>query len=143
MWLLDGTFKTCPLLFHQLFTIHGVKEKKSIPLVFALLSHKTQSIYEHLFKEIVGLQDGLNPKYIMSDFEMACNFEDTYIGRPDVRQLSGRRIPRFAILDWKMYESVVMDMPRTNNSVEGWHTKFSKLVSITHPPPMHSSKNYN
>lgn len=31
MILVDGTFKTCPVLFSQIFTVHGIKEKLSIP----------------------------------------------------------------------------------------------------------------
>lgn len=36
MWFVDGTFKTVPLIFNQLFTIHGVKEKQFLPLVYVL-----------------------------------------------------------------------------------------------------------
>jgi len=40
-WYADGTFKSVPLLFHQLYTIHGLEEGNSIPLVYALLPGKS------------------------------------------------------------------------------------------------------
>lgn len=30
----DGTFKSCPKMFYQLFTIHGVKNHNYTPLIF-------------------------------------------------------------------------------------------------------------
>ena len=44
-WYADGTFKTVLLLFHQLYTLHGLKQKGSLPLVFALLPDKTEETY--------------------------------------------------------------------------------------------------
>ncbi|KAK9738131.1 hypothetical protein QE152_g10123 [Popillia japonica] len=41
-WYADGTLKTVPLLFNQLYTIHGLKEDASVPLVYALLPNRTK-----------------------------------------------------------------------------------------------------
>jgi len=41
---IDGTFKSCPKLFYQLFIIHGAKNTSYTPLVFFLLTGKTVSI---------------------------------------------------------------------------------------------------
>jgi hypothetical protein len=32
-----------------------------------------------------------------------------------------------------MYDRVVQDLPRSNNSIEGWHHAFNNRVSIKHP----------
>lgn len=45
LWFADGTFKVSPSLFYQVYTIHGSLHGTVVPLVFALLSNKTQSTY--------------------------------------------------------------------------------------------------
>lgn len=39
----------------------------------------------------------------------------------------------FKLEVWNMLENTTMDLPRTNNSVEGWHTQFAKVVAVNHP----------
>ena len=34
MWFIDGTFKSAPKLFYQMFTIHTIKNEQCIPLLF-------------------------------------------------------------------------------------------------------------
>ena len=34
---------------------------------------------------------------------------------------------------WNVYSRVVEDLPRSNNSIEGWHRAFNNRVSIKHP----------
>lgn len=34
---------------------------------------------------------------------------------------------------WNVYDRIVHDLPRFNNSIEGWHRAFSSCVSIKHP----------
>jgi len=46
--LMDGTFKSCPKPFCQLYMILAYVSTFYIPLVFALLPDKTQSTYETL-----------------------------------------------------------------------------------------------
>lgn len=70
-WFCDGTFSTVPLLFKQLFTVHALKEKLSIPLLFALLPGKSANIYKEVFNQILKLFPQTNPKSIMSDFELS------------------------------------------------------------------------
>ena len=45
----DGTFSVAPIVFYQVYTIHGVIENAVIPLVYALLPNKTQDTNEKLF----------------------------------------------------------------------------------------------
>ena len=35
-WHADGTFKSCPTLFYQVFTIHAVMNEQKVPMVFFL-----------------------------------------------------------------------------------------------------------
>ena len=59
-------------------------------------------------------------------------FEDTYIGRLH-RRGQTRAAPFFSIDIWNVHGQVENDLPRTNNSVEGWHRKMQLAVSAHHP----------
>lgn len=48
--------------------------------------------------------------------------EKTYIGVVDKR-INQRKIPRFPISTWNLHERVLKQLPRTNNSVESWHSQ--------------------
>lgn len=69
----DGAFKSCPKMFYQLFTIHGVKNHNYMPLIFFLLTGKTKQIYEDAFTNLLIKMNDLNlnlsPKIIYADFE--------------------------------------------------------------------------
>ena len=58
-------------------------------------------------------------------------FEDTYIGR--FRMNAPRRPPLFPIDLWDMFHRTDNELPRTNNSVEGWHRSF-QVTFIILPP---------
>ena len=49
-WIMDGTFKTVPTLFRQLYNIHaptgGNVNFRVVPLVYALMSTKTEELYQ-------------------------------------------------------------------------------------------------
>ena len=45
----------------------------------------------------------------------------------------GRKKPQFDHTLWNIYDRVIADLPRSNNSVEGWHSAFANHVTITHP----------
>ena len=217
-WFADGTFKSAPPLFQQLYTIHVLKCNKVIPMVYVLSNEKSTNSYIHVLTELKHLQSRLNPSTIMVDFEQAAllafqtifpdavqqgcffhfsqciwrklqqtpdlqqryisdehfalnirhlaalafvpkddvitvfdelmdsefyidnsvdlreflhYFEDTWIGRPARR--GGRSAPLYPIELWNVHAQVVEDLPRTNNSVEGWHRGFSHLLSANHP----------
>jgi len=55
-WLADGTFKTCPNIFQQLYCIHASIKRGSeeiyVPLVYGLLVGKSQPIYSEMFNLI-------------------------------------------------------------------------------------------
>ena len=77
MWIMDGTFKTCPSLFSQIYSIHGVIKTDSstvcIPCIYMLMSSKSESSYKTVFQEILVAAQSygviLKPRFIMTDFE--------------------------------------------------------------------------
>ncbi len=52
-WIIDGTFETVPALFRQLYSIHapggGNVNSQIVPLVYALMSTKTEELYQRFF----------------------------------------------------------------------------------------------
>jgi hypothetical protein len=57
-------------------------------------------------------------------------FEDTWIGRVDRRN---RRKPAlFPVSLWNCHAYLKENIPRTNNSVEGWHNSFSSTLNVIH-----------
>ena len=78
--LMDGTFKTTPQLFTQLYTIHGMrlegevpnqKPSKTVPLIFFLLPDKAQSTYQRSFAYLAQLLPNWAPEFALLDFERA------------------------------------------------------------------------
>lgn len=76
-WIGDGTFKTVPDIFLQLYTIHapvGTINDVTVPLVYSLLTSKKAQLYDQLFinlNEIAfELDCELSPKFILTDFEI-------------------------------------------------------------------------
>lgn len=57
-------------------------------------------------------------------------WEDTYIGR---QRRNRRADPKFPIHIWNVRDRVLQGLPRTNNSVEGWHHAFQQTVDCHHP----------
>ena len=78
-WIMDGTFKTVPTLFRQLYTIHGniggSENSQIMPLVYALMSSKSEGYYKKLFQELIEFSEDQNidlqPQFILTDFEKA------------------------------------------------------------------------
>lgn len=74
IWI-DGTFKTCPKLFHQLYVIHGSVLGHVFPFVYCLTTRKTQDTYttilQHLFGHASEIGFSLNPPRVSCDFELA------------------------------------------------------------------------
>ena len=75
MWFCDGTFKTSPRLFAQLYTIHGMIDGVCFPFVYALLPSKSERVYRILLREVSTFAEEnditLNPRFVMLDFELS------------------------------------------------------------------------
>ena len=217
-WYGDATFKVCPEIFFQLYTLHAQHDGRIFPCIFALLPNKTQATYNRFFREVFGhiLAYGNGPDDILIDFERSvinaisiqnpnidikgcfyhlcsniwkhiqnfglqerykgdaefalqirmiaalaflppadvvpafenlCDdirhnygvqadeillyFEDNYIGR--FMRNAPRQNPLFAIDLWNMFHRTDQELPRTNNSVEGWHRAFQSNLTECHP----------
>lgn len=71
----DGTFKVVPRLFYQLYSLHvDISQNKDtvnfVPLIYILLSNKSQNTYERLFK-ILKDQFTVHINYYKCDYEIA------------------------------------------------------------------------
>ena len=78
-WIMDGTFKTVPRIFYQLYTIHapiGAEDNSRIlPLVYALMTGKSEELYQALFQNLIEFAEenniSLRPSKVLTDFEKA------------------------------------------------------------------------
>lgn len=74
--------------------------------------------------------DDLIETYPPELYNLSTYFEETYIGR---KMRNGRRQPRFPISMWNMSDRLQNGLPRTNNSVESWHSSFQGSLQCSHP----------
>jgi hypothetical protein len=58
-------------------------------------------------------------------------FEDTWIGRLDRR--NRRKSALFPVSLWNCFKYILENIPRTNNSVEGWHNSIASSLNACHP----------
>ena len=71
LWLVDGTFKTTPKYFYQLYRVHGSYQWTVLPLVYGFLPDKSKTTYPTFFGHLKTLKPGLAPKTILVDLEKA------------------------------------------------------------------------
>lgn len=75
-FFMDGTFKSCPSPFTQLFTVHGDVNSSTetngvVPMLFALMSNRKADSYVVLFSIIKSQIPEFHPVKIHCDFELA------------------------------------------------------------------------
>lgn len=77
-WMADGTFKTAPKVFMQLFSIHacvGGINGPVLPCVYVLMTRRTGELYDVIMQALNELASDanivLNPKFVLTDFERA------------------------------------------------------------------------
>lgn len=68
-WLGDKTFRSVPKVFQQLYTLHGLKDGKGLPLVYILAPNKNKELYIEVLRVLKQHQSDLKPKKLMIDFE--------------------------------------------------------------------------
>jgi hypothetical protein len=69
-WLADGTFRSSPSMFYQLWVIHGLYRGRVLPFIFCLLPNKQQQIYNRVLEQIL-VNIPRRPTTIIIDFEKA------------------------------------------------------------------------
>ena len=59
IWLADGTFKSAPALFAQVYVIHSLRGEPNpfedghlLPCLFPLLPNKTEAVYLRMWEKI-------------------------------------------------------------------------------------------
>ena len=72
-WFVDGTFKVCPTLFFQLYTVHAQNNGRILPCIFRLLPNKFQTTYTEFFVQVrnLAILHGDGPNAILFDFGQA------------------------------------------------------------------------
>ncbi|KAG0431132.1 hypothetical protein DMUE_5591 [Dictyocoela muelleri] len=68
--LIDGTFRSTPPGFYQTLFIYSEIFKKFYPVIYTLMTGKTEDLYVRVFEEVKRIFD-LNPQYIICDFKLA------------------------------------------------------------------------
>ena len=78
IFLADGTFKTAPILFEQVYVIHALRGGPEqfenghlLPSLFVLLTKKTDDVYMRMWEVIQQLCPGAQPTHMLMDFERA------------------------------------------------------------------------
>lgn len=71
-WFLDGTFKVCPVIFHQMYSILvKVSDGKTVPVIYSLLPSKSAATYRRFLRIVCDVLDGAHPQVVHVDFEIA------------------------------------------------------------------------
>jgi len=80
IWFADGTFKSVPNIYNQLYTIHGNIDCTVYPLIYILMCSKNENSYSEVLNQINILKPNLQPKAIVIDFEQAFikSFKELY-----------------------------------------------------------------
>ncbi|CAF0932973.1 unnamed protein product [Brachionus calyciflorus] len=112
-WHVDGTFKSCPNLYAQVFTIHCWYFDQMFPCVYILLVKKDFDIYKRILDMLkVYLPALRGPEIFVSDFETTSIKAFNHCLTVNVTRVSE---------------------PVTNNHLEGWHSKLNRWSKKAHP----------
>ena len=117
-WFIDGTFKTVPSLYTQLYTIHCLTSGQIVPCIYALLPDKREATYRRVIAGLLHARPNLQPQSVLVDYERAA-----------VNALQNA-FPQTNVKGCFFHLS---QLPRTNNAVEGWHRGFATNLGAYHP----------
>ena len=77
-WLADGTFKTAPILFQQVYVIHALHggpnpllDARLLPSLFILLPNKMQVMYTSMWEQVNLICPHAQPLCMLMVFEKA------------------------------------------------------------------------
>ena len=68
-WFADGTFKTVPKLFTQLYTIHAKCNGRVFPLIYGLRPNMQRATYDSFLTALSDMRDDLTSVHLLTDFE--------------------------------------------------------------------------
>ncbi len=125
----DGTFFTTPEHFYQLFTVHALYLDHSFPIVTALMTRKTESLYRKVFEKINEKLPSLKPKQAMGDFETSSANALAHV-YPEV-ELAGCQF-HFSQAIWRKVQKV--SLASTYRENEKFRTFIRKVMSLAYLP---------
>ena len=65
-WFFDGTFKSSPVQFMQLYTVHGLTNHRNIVGAYALLPNKRRATYVEMLTEVQRLTHNAMPHRLIT-----------------------------------------------------------------------------
>ena len=71
VWVADGTFKVCPSLWAQVYSVHGIKAGYTIPCAYFLLPDKSAATYTKVWETVKQFANPAEPPALLTDFERA------------------------------------------------------------------------
>ena len=95
-----------------------------------------EDTFQNLFDECPDscspVYDHFEAQYIGKFLGLICFLFSTEIvpGRPRPRR-GGRRPPAYAIASWNVNDRLTLDLPKNNNSLEGWNNAFTSELPFS------------
>lgn len=132
IWYVDGTFKSAPLLFSQVYIILAEVYGAVVPVIYALLPNKRKATYSSLIRMITEIKPGVNPRRIICDFEIAAfsAFKEQF---PEAR-ICGC----FFHLSQNLQKQVsIMGLRQRYNNDADFALKAKMILSLAYVPPEH------
>lgn len=65
----DGTFRSSPMYFKQIYTVNVMIDRVAVPAVYALTQTKDENTYRTILESIRNRLPNWYPERVMSDFE--------------------------------------------------------------------------
>ncbi|CAF0995559.1 unnamed protein product [Brachionus calyciflorus] len=140
-WHIDGTFKSCPNLYYQLYTIHAWLDEEMFCCAYILLLGKNNSIYKKAFENFKDASNklgfSLKPDQIMSDYEPAAINASKQVFQSSARGCYFHYIQCV----WKNITSNHLTKEyKCNEQTKRW---FNKLKALAFLPPNYVKLGYN
>ncbi|CAF3438922.1 unnamed protein product [Rotaria socialis] len=131
--LCDGTFKTRPLLFQQVYVVMGKYHGETIPLLWCLTSCRTQSVYDAIYKRLKKIAKQMQMEWKMTqcmmDFERAVmnSFQEAF-SNIDLKCCWYHLVQSL----WRKIQKLGLTVPyETDPLVNSWLRQFMALPLIS------------
>ena len=133
---MDGTFKSRPLLFNQLYVIHYQYQDHVLPGVFILMESKSERAYIDVFTTLqqnlpVGHRQG--PEHFSVDFELASAnaFKEVFTGTTEEFCFF-----HFAQSMWRKLQESGQSSEYMQAENEVLRMQFHSILSLCFVPPL-------
>ncbi|KAK3918978.1 Tyrosine--tRNA ligase [Frankliniella fusca] len=131
-WIMDGTFKSAPGVFYQLYTLHGQVHGQWFPLVMVLMVKKSKDMYIELFELLkhevsTRLHKRLDPEYVLTDYEEGAIRAILHVF-PDV-QIAGCLF-HLGQSFWRKLQDAGLAVEYREEDNEDMRTSFHSLIAV-------------